>query len=381
MLRRVSGDRLGVALGPLELAGTARALADGLRQLDHRPRVLTWDAHPLGYRSDGVVTGRRARARFAWSAPRDFDVLHGQGGRTWFSYVDFAWARARGTTCVIQYNGSETRTSDVAARLHPRRARIVDASRDRNIRRHRRLGALVAHAAVVQDLELATYLLAAYRTIYVAPFAIDLEGIERARSAARASSSRGRLLVLHAPSNRFIKASVTIEATVRSLEDELGLELETISGVSHAEVLAAAARADIVIDQLNAEVPGVFPAEAMALGKPVICEYDPRKLAPFARPCPVLPATAETLAARLHELAADASRRDDIGAAGREYATSVHAPLAAAKAIERVYRHAPAGQRGVFEATAEGVRQIDLAAELPELAAPPGAAATVPLPQ
>jgi hypothetical protein len=30
MLSRVCGDRLGVALGPLELAGTARALADGL---------------------------------------------------------------------------------------------------------------------------------------------------------------------------------------------------------------------------------------------------------------------------------------------------------------------------------------------------------------
>jgi len=185
MLSRVSGDRLGGALGPLEHAGTARALADGLGDLGHVAQGLTWDTHPLGYRADGVDAGRRARLRFARSAPREFDVLHGQGGRAWFSHLDFAWARSRDTTCVIHYDGSETWISDLAARLHPRRARIIDPSRGRSVRRHRCLGTLVAHAAVVQDLELATYLTSDYRTIYVAPFAIDLEAVERARGPNR----------------------------------------------------------------------------------------------------------------------------------------------------------------------------------------------------
>ena len=332
MLTDVSRAPLRVALGPLELAGTARALADGLRELGHDARVLAWDPHPLGFREDSLVSGRAARARFAWRAPRSFDILHGQGGRTWFSYVDFAWARARGTTCVIQYNGSETRTSDIAGTLHPGRARIVDPARDRNLRWHRRLGARVAHAAVVQDLELATYLLADYRTIYVAPFAIDLAEVERARQAGGSRAPADRVRVLHAPSSRRTKGSDTIESIVRPLEDELPLELVTVSELQHAEVLKAAAGADIVIDQLNAEVPGVFPAEAMALGKPVLCECNPRKLAPFARPSPVVPATAHTLADRLRELVEAQGRREEIGAAGQAYATAVHAPAMAAGA-------------------------------------------------
>lgn len=91
MLTRVSGDRLGVALGPLELAGTARALADGLGggAGSRRTGSDLGHTHPLGYRADGVVAGSRARMRFARSAPREFDVLHGQGDEpgsaTWTS--------------------------------------------------------------------------------------------------------------------------------------------------------------------------------------------------------------------------------------------------------------------------------------------------------
>lgn len=359
---------LRVALGPLELAGTARALADGLNQAGHRARVLVWSRHGFGYREDGLIEGRRQRVRFAWRAPLDFDVLHGQGGRTWFSYVDFAYARSRGVTCVIQYNGSDVRDSDLARRLHPGRARIVNPDLDRVVRRHRRLGGRVAHAAVVQDLELATYLLAHYRTIYVMPFAIDLVAIDAARGKPSARGpADGALRVLHAPSSRRIKGSDEIEAIVRSLAEAEPVHLTTISGEPHSGVLAAAAQADVVVDQLNADVPGVFPAEAMALGRPVLCEFDPRKLAPFARRTPVIGVTGATLATALTELARDPARRAELGRAGREYALSVHAPSVAAAAAERVYRHARGAQPGVFEATAEGIRPLDLQAELPEL--------------
>lgn len=358
----MSRASLRVALGPLELAGTARALADGLNALGHDARVLVWGPHTFGYRADGLVQGRRARAEFAVRAPRRFDVLHGQGGRTWFSYLDFAWARRWGVTCLIQYNGSETRTSDVAMRLHPGRARIVDPARDREVGRHRRLGARVAHAAVVQDLELATYLVEDYRTVYVSPFAIDIDAIERARrAAAPAPPGAGPLRVLHAPSSRRIKGSDAIEEIVRSLE---GVELTTVTGRPHDEVLRAVAVADVVVDQLNADVPGVLPAEAMALEKPVLCEFEQRKLAPFARDTPVIPVTAETLAARLSELAGDPARRARLGEAGRRYALAVHSPAVAAAAAERVYRDARHAGPGVFAASREGLAALDLDAEL-----------------
>lgn len=358
----MSRGPLRVALGPLELAGTARALADGLTALGHEARVLVWQAHPFGYRADGRVEGRRERALFAWRAPRRFDVLHGQGGRTWFSYLDFVWARLRGVTCVIQYNGSDARTSDVALRLHPGRARTVDPARDSEIRLHRRLGARVAHAAVVQDLELATYLVGDYRTVYVSPFAIDMAAIETARREAGGEDpAADPLRVLHAPSSRRIKGSDQIEAGVAGLP---GVELRTVTGRPHEEVLREVAAADVVVDQLDADVPGVLPAEAMALGKPVLCEFEPRKLAPFARSTPAVPVTAATLAARLSELAGDRARRAELGRAGHEYAAAVHAPEVAAAAAERIYRHARGAGRGVFAASPEGIEPLDLDAEL-----------------
>ena len=51
---------------------------------------------------------------------------------------------------------------------------------------------------------------------------------------------------------------------------ELDVDLEIVEGLHHDEALERYARADIVVDQLNAGWYGVFAIEAMALGKPVV---------------------------------------------------------------------------------------------------------------
>jgi hypothetical protein len=344
-----------VAIGPADPAGVGSALAAGLRARGHEVQVVVWVESPWGYRADRAVGTGRGAARFALGTARRCDVLHVLGGRSWLGYIDLLLARRR--TTLIQYNGGDCRTSDIARRLHPARARIVDPGRDREIRLHRRLGARAACAAVVQDLELVDYLRGTWARIYVAPFAIELAAIEVAAAPARDSEPGGRLRVLHAPSDRRIKGSDAIEAAVAEAAREAELELETVVG-RHDDVIGRIARADIVIDQLNAETPGVLSAEAMALGKVVLCEYDPAKLADFARPCPVVPATRETLARRLVDLAGDAPRRAELGEAGRGYARRVHGHERAAAAAERIYEHARDAEPGVYEATAEGLRRL-----------------------
>ena len=348
-----------LALGPADPGGVASALARGLRGRGHDVDVVVWEAGPYGYDWDTTLTTMSEIARFAATAPGRYDAFHCFGGRSWLPYADLLHARLRRHRCVIQYNGSDCRTMDIAGPLHPARARIVDPARDRSIRLHRRIAGLVVRAAVVQDLELVTYLTGDYRAVYVAPFAINVEGLRQAEAAARPALG-GPLRVLHAPSNRQVKGSDAIERAVSELADGDRAELVTVNGRPHRQVLEEVACADIVVDQLNAETPGVLSAEAMALGKPVLCEHDPAKFAAFARPSPVVAVQESTLATSLARLLDDEDLRVRLGEEGRAYAARIHHPDVAAAAAEWIYEHQRgAPVRGIFQATAEGITEID----------------------
>ena len=133
-----------------------------------------------------------------------------------------------------------------------------------------------------------------------------------------------RPLVVHAPSNREKKGTAhVIEACA-----QLPVELEIVEGVPHTEARDLYARADIVVDQLNAGWHGVFALEAMALGKPVISHLKPdvveASAAGYGVRVPIVPATKETLVAALRPLVEDAALRRELGAASRAYVEQVH---------------------------------------------------------
>jgi glycosyltransferase involved in cell wall biosynthesis len=110
--------------------------------------------------------------------------------------------------------------------------------------------------------------------------------------------------------------------------EQLGLELDIVEGVPHEDARARYARADIVVDQLNAGWHGVFALEAMALGKPVVTHLKPdvveRSAAGFGARLPIVPATSETLADALRPLVERPALRRELGAAGRAYVERVH---------------------------------------------------------
>jgi hypothetical protein len=154
---------------------------------------------------------------------------------------------------------------------------------------------------------------------HVVPPGLDLRDYVQ-----RPPSDNPRPVVVHAPSNRAKKGTAqVIEAC-----EQLPVELDVIEGVPHDEARERYARADIVVDQLNAGWHGVFALEAMALGKPVVSHLKPdvveRSAEEFGVRVPIVPATADTLVAALRPLVEDASRRRELGAAGRDYVERVH---------------------------------------------------------
>jgi glycosyltransferase involved in cell wall biosynthesis len=137
-------------------------------------------------------------------------------------------------------------------------------------------------------------------------------------------SDSPRPLVVHAPSNRERKGTQhVIEACAA-----LPVELDIVEGVPHDDARERYARADIVVDQLNAGWHGVFALEAMALGKPVVTHLKPdvveRSAAGYGVRLPIVPATASTLVDALRPLVEQPALRRELGAAGRAYVEQVH---------------------------------------------------------
>jgi glycosyltransferase involved in cell wall biosynthesis len=131
-------------------------------------------------------------------------------------------------------------------------------------------------------------------------------------------------LVVHAPSNRERKGSRYVIAAC----ERLGLDLDIVEGVPHDVARERYARADIVVDQLNAGWHGVFALEAMALGKPVVTYLKPdvveRSAEGYGVRLPVVPATKDTLVEALRPLVDQPALRREIGAACRAYVEQVH---------------------------------------------------------
>ena len=133
-----------------------------------------------------------------------------------------------------------------------------------------------------------------------------------------------RPLFVHAPSSRARKGT---EDFVRACE-ALGVELEIVEGLHHAEARRRYEQADVVLDQLNAGWYGLLAIEAMALGKPVVTylhdEAASRSEAAFGTRVPIVRADRANLVETLRPLAESAEERRRIGTESRAYAERVH---------------------------------------------------------
>jgi glycosyltransferase involved in cell wall biosynthesis len=162
-------------------------------------------------------------------------------------------------------------------------------------------------------------------------------GLDLREYLPRPPSDNERPIIVHAPSNRAKKGTArVIEACA-----QLAVELDVVEGVPHDEARERYARADIVVDQLNAGWHGVFALEAMALGKPVVAHLKPdvveRSAEAFGVRVPIVAADGDTLVEVLRPLVEDASLRRELGAQGRAYVEHVHDSERVADRLLAVY--------------------------------------------
>jgi glycosyltransferase involved in cell wall biosynthesis len=286
---------------PVNIAGIPWANVQALRRKGADARLVVFRRGTLHPEADWSLDRRgrlprRLASQFAALArllPHT-DVFHFYFGLTLVpKSVQFPILRATGRRSVFHFLGSDIRGKSPDELAYGRRA----------------------DAQVVGSYDAIRWVPEAR----VVPPGLDLRAYE-----PRPPSDAARPLVVHAPSSREKKGTRhVIEACAR-----LPVELEIVEGLPHVEARERYARADIVVDQLNAGWHGVFALEAMALGKPVVSHLKPdvveRSAAAFGVRVPIVPATKDTLADALAPLVESAGLRRELGAAGRAYVEQVH---------------------------------------------------------
>src|SRR5690606_40172359 len=79
--------------------------------------------------------------------------------------------------------------------------------------------------------------------------------------------TRARPVVVHVPSNPWLKGSDVVDAELTRLAERGVVDYRRVSGIASAEMPAVLAEADIVVDQLRMGLYGVAACEAMAGGR------------------------------------------------------------------------------------------------------------------
>ncbi|UOR02250.1 hypothetical protein MUN77_02645 [Leucobacter allii] len=223
--------------------------------------------------------------------------------------LELAWMRAAGIDVAFMAHGTDIRVPSAHAarsRWSPYHDREMYTQRlervaRRNIALLRGSGRpiFVSTPDLLLDLPEALW----------CPVVVDPDRWAAAADAADRREPGTPLRVTHAPSVSLIKGTQLIEPVLERLDAEGVISYRAVRGVASADMPAAYAATDVVLDQFRLGSYGVAACEAMAAGKVVIGhvaeQVRARVRADAGSELPILEATPDTLEAELRRLADD----------------------------------------------------------------------------
>ena len=358
-----------VLIGPVEIAGVAQGLSQGLRALGVGADLVLGSEHPFasgGAEVDSIVvrvwrfTGTRYRRLpmgrwwlriplavlhlalgwvvLAWALPRYSDFVFLAGKSLTGTAVDLMLMRALRKRVAVIYVGSDSRPpyingawpsgSVAAVARQTRRLNSVAALARQTRRLKNKVARTERWASVCVNAPATAHF---HERPVVNWFALGCP-----RSLAQAAqpsappppgdgSAVRRVTLLHSPSVPVVKGTELIRAAVERLQRRgHPIDLVLIQGMRNDEVLEAIGRCDLVVDQLYSDTPMAGLAfEAALLSKPALVAgyFAPQAAQTLAgQPIPptrfVHPGDFERT---LEELVCDASAREALGAAARHF--------------------------------------------------------------
>lgn len=168
---------------------------------------------------------------------------------------------------------------------------------------------------------------------------------ERGRTDA-AVLERARPVVLHLPTNAFLKGTAALDPVLARLDAAGIIDYRRPSGVAPERMPALVADADVVVDQLTLGFYGVMAVQAMAAGRLVVAHVAAHVRDRLPRPLPVVESTPYDIAEVLGQVLADRPRFRDVAKEGVDYVREVHDGRRAAEVLAPFLGAEPARRNG-----------------------------------
>jgi glycosyltransferase involved in cell wall biosynthesis len=340
---------------PIEVAGQVGLSVFGLREIGIDARSfyapIRFDYQLPSDYSLKAKTYRLRRLELAFKMAgfaRQFDLFHFHYATSFASeflgsqgYPDAVQFRKKKRSVVVEFWGSDVRLPTLEKARNPYYVPTQQES-DQHRERLRRWAEITEGHAIIADHSFDTSCAPYFQDIHVVGQRIDTK-----RFDANPPEPENRMpLVVHAPSNNETKGTKFVRAAAESLKQKgLAFEYNEVSGLAHADALKIYSQADIIIDQLMLGVHGVLAAEAMALGKPVICYILPELEPTYPEGFPIINANPDTIESVLEEWIQRPEDRHSLGIRSREYAERVHDCRVVARKLVDAYEKIAAAQR------------------------------------
>jgi glycosyltransferase involved in cell wall biosynthesis len=278
-----------------------------------------------------------AMMNFAVKSAQKYNIFHFHAGQTFtkYNYKDLPYLSLLNKKMVMSYWGSELRRLSITKKNKMfERIKIDTITKENEIIERLNVISRYVDAVIVSDYELFEQLKGYFNKVYLVRIAVDHNHF----SSHYSSHTTNRPIIVHAPSNQYIKGTDSVVKAIESLKTYANFDYIQIENIPHSEAIEWLKKADIVIDQLQLGTYATLSIESMLLGKPVVSYIREDLWNKYPKGLPIVSANPNTVEEVLHKLILNPELRYALGVRGRQYAVEHHSPEKIARQLITVYK-------------------------------------------
>lgn len=327
---------------PIEISGQLGLTVKGLRTIGLRADSLVYK-HPYGYKNDfyfeffdSQEKRRESRKSKLGFINENYDVIHYSFGTPILhDYEDVKYFLDQNKKICIEFWGTDVRLNELEKKRNKYYVPKDELPDKSKIELMKRWSEYSGGQVIFSDHTFNDYLQPYFDKIHIVGQRVDTKKIVPVFS----SESNEKIKVLHAPSHHGFKGTKYVLRAVEQLKNKgYDFEFILVENKTHHEAMEMYKQADIIVDQLCGGAHGVFACEAMALGKPVICNILDEVISGYSEGFPIINANPDNLAEVLaYWIEASPKERYNLGVKSREYAVRNHDIEVVAQKLKKVY--------------------------------------------